>query len=255
MKSVQPIVFEAANTYTGGTEIVSSTLVLKGAGTAGPGPVTLDNGVLRFENTEPVVFANELDGIGTIEVAGTAPVTFAGRGFDNLKFRTLAPGSTVDYPACENATYVIGGEDFDIDLKGEDVTVAGISGSGTIRGGVMTVTGAISPAGADAIGTVTFETAPVLTGATLVIETADGAVDKVVVPGDADISTLDLEIVQLGDIVAFKPSAIFSCGGDLTGEFASVAKPTQKGKNYTVEYTASAATLSYTTPGAIILVR
>ena len=94
-----------------------------------------------------------------------------------------------------------------------------------------------------------------LTGATLVIETEDGAVDKVVVPGDADISTLNLEIVQLGDIVAFKPSAIFSCGGDLTGEFAAVTKPAKKGKNYTVEYTASAATLSYTTPGAIILVR
>ena len=100
MKSTFPIVFEAANTYTGGTEIVSSTLVLKGAGTAGTGTVTLDNGVLRFENTEPVTFTNRVEGVGRIEVAGTAPVTFTDDSFSALRFKTLAPGSTVDYPAC-----------------------------------------------------------------------------------------------------------------------------------------------------------
>ena len=255
VKSTFPIVFEAANTYTGGTEIVSSTLVLKGAGTAGTGTVTLDSGVLRFENTEPVTFTNRVDGVGTIEVAGTAPVTFTDDSFRALRFKTLAPGSTVDYPACDDATCVVGGTGFDIDLGGEDVTVAGVSGSGTIRGGVMTVTGEINPGGANAIGTVTFETAPVLTGATLVAETEGGAVDKVVLAGDANISEVNLRIVQLGEIVPFGPSAILSCGGALSGEFASVERPARKGKNYDVGYEAAAATLSYLKPGAVIYVR
>lgn len=254
MKSTFPIVFEAANTYTGGTEIVSSTLVLKGAGTAGTGTVTLDSGVLRFENTESITFTNKVDGVGTIEVAGTAPVTFTDDSFKALRFKTLAPGSTVDYPACSNETCVVGGT-FDIDLGGEDVTVAGISGSGTIRGGVMTVTGEINPGGANAIGTVTFETAPVLTGATLVAETEGGDVDKVVLAGDADVSTMNLRIVQLGEIVPFSPSAILSCGGVLSGEFASVDRPARKGANYDVGYRADAATLSYARPGAFLIVK
>ena len=255
MKSTFPIVFEAANTYTGGTEIVSSTLVLKGAGTAGTGTVTLDNGVLRFENTEPVTFANRIDGVGTIEVAGTAPVTFTDDSFSALRFKTLAPGSTVDYPACADETCVVGGTDFDIDLNGEDVTVAGIGGSGTIRGGVMTVTGEINPGGSNTIGTVTFETAPVLTGATIVAETEGGAVDSVVLAGDANISEVNLRIVQLGEVVQFGPSAILSCGGALLGEFAAVERPARKGMNYDVGYEAAAATLSYFKPGSVILVR
>ena len=255
MKSTFPIVFEAANTYTGGTEIVSSTLVLKGAGTAGTGTVTLDNGVLRFENTESITFTNKVDGVGTIEVAGTASVTFTDDSFKALRFKTLAPGSTVDYPACDDATCVVGGTGFDIDLGGEDVTVAGVSGSGTIRGGVMTVTGEINPGGSNAVGTVTFETAPVLTGVTLVAETEGGDVDKVVLAGDADVSTMNLRIVQIGEIVPFSPSAILSCGGTLTGEFASDERPARKSMNYEVGYEAAAATLSYARPGGVLLVR
>ena len=255
MKSTFPIVFEAANTYTGGTEIVSSTLVLKGAGTAGTGTVTLDDGVLRFENSEPVTFANRVEGVGTIEIAGTAPVTFTDDTFRSLRFKTLAPGSTVDYPACSDATCVVGGTGFDIDLGGEDVTVAGVCGSGTIRGGVMTVTGEVNPGGAGAVGTVTFETAPVLAGATIVAETEGGAVDRVVVAGGADISETGLRVVQLGALVPFGPRAILSCGGSLSGEFASVEMPTHKGKNYGVGYGDDAAALSYVTPGAAIVIQ
>ena len=77
MNCKSPVVFTASNTYTGGTEVVSSTLVLKGAGTAGTGPVVLDDGVLRFENGEPVAFGNDLEGLGRVTLAGSAPVTFA----------------------------------------------------------------------------------------------------------------------------------------------------------------------------------
>ena len=77
LRNVKPVVFAGANTYTGGTEIVRSTLTLRGSCSAGTGPVALDRGVLRFENESSVAFANGLEGIGTVELAGSAPVTFA----------------------------------------------------------------------------------------------------------------------------------------------------------------------------------
>ena len=255
MKASSPLVLEGANTYTGGTEIVSSTLVLKGVGTAGTGPVTLDNGVLRFENTVPMTFANDLAGVGTIEVVGTAPVTFAGKGFESLPFRTLAPGSTVDYPACENATYVVGGTDIDIDLKGHDRTVAGVLASGTIRGGTLTVTGTVNPGGEGAVGTLTFERMPVLDGVSLVIETEDGAVDKVVVPDDLDVSRLDVDVRQLGKPIVFGTTEFLSCGGELTGPFGSVSLPEAKRERYEVVLGETAARLAFTGAGILLIVR
>ena len=255
MKASSPIVLEGANTYTDGTEIVSSTLVLKGIGTAGTGPVTLDDGVLRFENTVPMTFANDLAGVGTIEVAGTAPVTFAGEGFEKLPFRTLAPGSTVDYPSCENATYVVGGTDVDIDLKGRDYTVAGVLASGTIRGGTLTVTGTVNPGGEGAVGTLTFEQMPVLDGVSLVIETEDGAVDKLVMPGDLNVSQIDLDVRQLGKPVVFMSTEFLFCGGELTGPFGSISLPEAKRERYEVVLGETAARLAFTGAGILLIVR
>ena len=251
----KPMVFEGVNTYAGGTEIISSTLVLKGAGTAGTGTVTLDNGVLRFENTAPVTFSNELDGVGRIEIAGTAPVTFAGAGFDALPIKTLAPGSSVDYPNCEAPTYVVGGDNFDINLNGRNITVAGISGSGTVRGGVMTVTGEINPGGANAIGQITFDRNPILSGVTIVVETSEGSVDKVVVCDDMDLSTFGVRIVQLGSRVDVKEQPFFISGGKLSGQFSAVEKPAKKGELYVVNYDETAVSLNYSKPGILMIVR
>ena len=70
------LVLSGENTYTGGTLVRGSTLALGCAGSAGTGSITLDNGTLAFENGEAVTFMNDISGVGTIALTGTAPVLF-----------------------------------------------------------------------------------------------------------------------------------------------------------------------------------
>lgn len=76
--SLGAIVLANDNTYTGGTELVSSALTLRKGTSAGTGPILLDAGTLCFENDEAAVFANTVEGIGTVALKGTAPVVFRG---------------------------------------------------------------------------------------------------------------------------------------------------------------------------------
>ena len=72
-----PIAFSGANTYTGGTQVVSSKIILRD-GTLGTGPVELDNSTLRFENMSATVLANRIRGNGVLELAGEGAVSFTG---------------------------------------------------------------------------------------------------------------------------------------------------------------------------------
>ena len=86
-RSEGAVVFSGANTYTGGTEVVKSTLALAGNGTAGTGGIVLDRGTLRVEYTAAKAIPNTVSGIGTLALAGSGAVTFEslasedGRGF------------------------------------------------------------------------------------------------------------------------------------------------------------------------------
>ena len=113
-----PIVFTKPNTYTGGTEIVSAAVTLRGAGTLGPGDVLLDQGVLRFENDEEVTFTNYVRGKGVFQLAGTAPVHFRGDYSDiesaavdlagtRQVFTELPPFATITNSAATRATFVL----------------------------------------------------------------------------------------------------------------------------------------------------
>ena len=70
--------FTGANTYTGGTEIVSSTFSLGRADSAGTGDVTVNGGALRFENAGAITFTNNITGIGSIQMMGSGEVIFSG---------------------------------------------------------------------------------------------------------------------------------------------------------------------------------
>lgn len=243
-----PMVFEGANTYAGGTEIVKSTLILRGPCSAGTGVITLDDATLRFENTAPVTFTNDLDGVGTIEIAGTAPVTFTGKGLENLPpaLRTLGPGSSVDFPACANCTVAIGSDG--LDLGGADLSLAALRGAGRVFNGTLAVTGEIQPGGVGAIGTLTFA-AGVLTatGATFVCETDEAGADRIVIENPFDLSGLSLRTVRIG---AFRDSASILTATELSGEFAATefARKTQR-----IDYTATDAVLS--AGGLLMIVR
>lgn len=68
----------AGSTYTGGT-VIEGVAECATADALGTGPVEVARGgVLRFTNTTPITFTNDVFGGGEIVFAGTAPVTFAG---------------------------------------------------------------------------------------------------------------------------------------------------------------------------------
>lgn len=70
------IVFSACNTYTGGTEVIKSTLVLKGDGTAGTGGIMLNEATLEIANAERKTVQNAITGFGSIRLNGDATVEF-----------------------------------------------------------------------------------------------------------------------------------------------------------------------------------
>ena len=211
------------NTYTGGTEVVTSILALTRAEGAGTGRVLLDSGTLRFENTEAITFTNVVEGIGTIVLAGTAPVTFKGASFAGLPFATLAAGTVLNLASPADSVYVpfFAGE---TDLGGRRLTVGGVAGSGRVSNGVLTVTGEISPAGEGAVGTLAFAAGTLVSsGATYVCDVADGAADRLVVGGDFDLSTLGFRAVRCGRARGASPTVLEAENGSLSGAFASVA--------------------------------
>lgn len=71
------VVFSGSNTYTGGTEVVNSTLVLRNGGTAGTGPVWLSDGTLAVEGGEAQTVRNRITGVGTIRVSGKGEKSFS----------------------------------------------------------------------------------------------------------------------------------------------------------------------------------
>ena len=235
------IVLAADNTYTGGTEIVRTTIALAGTSpSVGTGRVSLDNGVLRFENTSPVTFSNAIEGVGRIEIAG-ASVKFASPGLDGLAFKSLAAGSSFDYPGFTNPVYVVSVEAGGLDLGGRDATVAGIAGSGRVSGGVLTVTGEINPAGAGAVGVLTFEKPPVLSGVTYVCDLVGESADRIEFEDDVDISGLAFRAVRNGSYSGQYADVLVS-SGEVTGPFASATLPAGK---YSLVYGASAVTLKH----------
>ena len=250
LKSEAPVVLAGANTYTDGTEVVSSTLVLRGPCSVGTGLVELDNGVLRFENTAPVTFTNDISGIGTVEIAGTAPVTFACKGLETLPaaFHTLQPGSSVDIPNFAACTVALA--DGDVDLGGASLTLSGFSGAGRVSNGRLAISGEISPAGADRIGTLTFAAGVLsVAGATFVCEAAPEGADRIVVEEPFDLSPIALRTVNLGGRGYATP--VFRTEG-LTGEFSSTAFGV---KWHEIKYGEMDATLEAFKPGMALFIR
>ena len=71
------VLSNAQNSYTNGTWVYNSTLVLKDVATAGTGEIMLDNGVLELENAEERTVSNPVRGVGTVRLAGRGSVHFA----------------------------------------------------------------------------------------------------------------------------------------------------------------------------------
>lgn len=68
------------NTYTGGTEVVGSTLALAHADSAGTGEIWADSSTIILENEEDVTIANPFSATGTVRLLGDGKVSFSNLG-------------------------------------------------------------------------------------------------------------------------------------------------------------------------------
>lgn len=206
--------------------------------------------MLRFENTAPVTFANDVTGVGTIELAGTAPVTFAGKGFEKLPsaFRTLQPGSSVDIPDCAACTIRLGAGD--VDLGGATVALCGFSGNGRVSNGRLEVSGELNPAGTGAIGTLTFDAGVLVAdGATFVCDVAKEGADKIVVEAPFDLSSIAFRTVDLG---GRGYSQDVFCTAGLSGTFSATVFAK---KWHAISYGGENVCLSAVPPGMLLNIR
>lgn len=96
-----------------------------------------------------------------------------------------------------------------------------------MAGGPLTVTGWIRPGGTNAVGTLTFASAPVVTGATLEIEIIAGASDRMAVESAFDVGTLALDVPSFAEAVglAYEVVSATACTGRLLADnFSSDGK-------------------------------
>ena len=171
-----------------------------------------------------------LSGAGTVANSSTAQATLV-----------LSSGRSEFAGSFSGDIYLEVAADATLDLCGGTLTVAGVGGSGRICNGTLVVTGEIQPGGRDAVGTLTIETAPVVAGATLVVEGAGTAVDALVVEESFDMTGLSLSVPQYRS-VPYGKHAVIVANGSLTGEFSATDLPS--GRRCSIDYTANTAVLS-----------
>ena len=104
-------------------------------------------------------------------------------------------------------------------------TLAGLSGSGTVTNGALTVTGAITPGGDGTVGTLTVASALTPTGTLRVDVGANGASDCLAVLGDLNLSGLVLEIANPAALDLSRTYTIATFTGTRSGSFSSLTVP------------------------------
>lgn len=117
-----------------------------------------------------------------------------------------------------------------LDLGGMSQTLANLRGSGTVINGSLAVSSTIAPGGTNVIGTLTIATSSVLTGTLLVDVSTDGTSDRLVVQGDVNLSALNLDVANPGQLDRSKQYALVTCSGTRTGTFASITGPDSRWK-------------------------
>jgi len=119
------------------------------------------------------------------------------------------------------------GADATLTLGGFGTAIESIGGSGRVAGGPLTVTDWIRPGGTNAVGTLTFASAPVVDGATLEIEILAGAADQMVVESAFDVSALTIQVPSFAEAVGLMYEAVHTparTGGIHADNFSAAKK-------------------------------
>lgn len=211
------------------------------------------DGVTQFQFA-PGVFT---DAGGTF--SGTA---FLSKGPHELRFRGYATGDTATWidriaitaiggnlPTGTVTTVAAGAA---LDLNGNVQALGGLSGSGMVSNGTLTVNGIIAPGGTNVIGTLTLATTTTVSGTLLIDVAPDGSCDVLNVQSNLNVSNLNLQIQNLGLLGSGKQYAIARCTpGGLTGRFLS----TNLGPLRAVRYNTAAGEVQLIAIGTMISFR
>ena len=120
-----------------------------------------------------------------------------------------------------------------LDLNGTDQPLSGLSGSGLVTNGTLSVCGVLAPGGTNAVGSLTLAAATTLRG-TLLIDTAlDGSCDRLHMQGDLDLSHLTLQLQDPSLLKPGVPYVIATCTpGGLSGPFAATNLGNRRAVSY-----------------------
>jgi hypothetical protein len=135
-----------------------------------------------------------------------------------------------------------------LDLAGGSVTLANLAGSGTVSNGALTVTGEISPAGTNVIGTLTAKVNTTLSGTLVVDVDTDGNGDKLAVEGDLTLSSPTLEIQDLQGLSTIRVYTLVTCSGTVNNTFTSTNLPDR----WTLRYTTDGKVQLYYKSGTMV---
>ena len=180
------------------------------------GTITLDPGPHEFEvrfgqgsggaggnvsdwwTDRTVSFMVDFQGRGSTDLANYELLMDSGDG----SLLTLVPYDLpVDIDLLDTA-HVNLGDNGVLDLNGDTHLIGALEGTGTVTGGTLAAGTTISPAGDDAVGTLTFDNVQIESGVTYRLTTDGTASDCLVFTGVADLSGLTLVPVP-----GFEPTA------------------------------------------------
>lgn len=184
-----------------------------------------------------------LFGEGTVANGGTGCATLV-----------LTSGTSVFTGSVSGKVCLEVAEGATLDLGGGTLTVYAVGGAGQIVNGTVVVTGEIRPGGEGAVGTLTFGTAPVVDGATLVVDgdRTAGTVDGVAVAsGVLDVSGLALSVPVRAAIPRGRHDLLVAPDG-VTGTFSATDLPDNN--RWSVTYSDTAVSLERNS-GTLIIVK
>lgn len=193
------------------------------------GPVTLTGDTTIGAAAGATLELAAVGGTGVLTVVGGGVVRLAGdaSSLGGLVVKggriEFAPGARVAdgaITACPGASVFLP-DGYVLDLGGQTLQVASVGGSGIVRNGTLVITGEIQPGGVQAVGTLTFERAPVVAGATLVVDgDGRGGFDRLVVEEAFDVTGMR---IRLSRRAGFAPGThrVVSCRS-LAGQDALV---------------------------------
>lgn len=166
-----------------------------------------------FEDGPEAQFAFRKQGAGKLTLSGAN----SWRAGTAVEGGTLALSSGATLPA--TALSVASGATLDLGTAAQSAT--GLSGSGTVKGGSLAVSGKILPGGKGSVGTLTLDGTTLESGTLSIDVAAGGACDALVSTGPVDLSGISLEISG-ADALEGDDNCVFLRASSVTGSFASL---------------------------------